>query len=66
MVGDVDRYLYGCASLLVPECHVYLYVCVWNIWQGRSGTKVPRFDIYSSVISLSEIIRQIWHNHPFR
>ena len=47
-------------------CCVSLYVCVWNTYQGHSGTKVPKFDIYRSIISLSEIPHQMWHNHPFR
>ena len=31
MPGDVDVYLYGCVSLLAPECAVYLcvYMCLW-------------------------------------
>ena len=33
--------------------------------QARFGTKVPRLDIYRSIVSLSEITYQMWHNHPF-
>ena len=47
-------------------CCVSFCVCVGNIQQGRSGTKVPRPDIYRSII-LSEITNQMWHFlwHPF-
>ena len=40
-----------------------MYVCERE--QGRSGTKATRLDIYSSVISLSEITHQMWPDHPF-
>ena len=35
-----------------------------NTRQGPSGTKVPRLDMCSSIISLSKIVYQIWHDHP--
>ena len=34
--------------------------------QGPSGTKVPRLDMCRSIISLSKITDQLWHDHPFR
>ena len=38
---------------------------VKNIEQGASGIKVLRFDTCISIISLSNIIHQIWLNDPF-
>ena len=32
--------------------------------ESRTGTKVPRLDIYRSIKSLSEITQQMWYNHP--
>ena len=32
---------------------------------SRSGTKVARLDICRSIISLSKVAHQMWHNHPF-
>ena len=32
--------------------------------ESRTGTKVPRLDIYRSIKPLSEITQQMWHNHP--
>ena len=40
---------------------IYIYM---GVSQGRSGTNVPRLDIYRSII-LSEITHQIMHVHPF-
>ena len=50
MAGGVNIHLYGCVSLLVPECAVYLCVYVYETQQGRSGAKVPRLEIYRSII----------------
>ena len=36
-----------------------------HIHQGPSGIKVPRLDMCGSMISLSEIVHQMWHDHPF-
>ena len=33
--------------------------------QGILGTKVPRFDMYTSIISLRETTHQMWHYHSF-
>ena len=33
--------------------------------QGPSGTEVPKPNICISIISLSKIAHQMWHNHPF-
>ena len=33
--------------------------------QGPSVTKVPRLDMCRSIMSLSNIAHQMWHNHPF-
>ena len=38
---------------------------VKNIEQGASGIKVLRLDTCISIISLSNIIHQIWRNDPF-
>ena len=38
--------------------------CIGHI-SSRSGTNVPRFNIYRSIISLSEITHQMWHDYPF-
>ena len=65
MAGGVNIHLHGCVSLLVPECAVYLCVYVYETQQGRSGAKVPRLDIYRSIISLSEIAHPMWHGHSF-
>ena len=44
---------------------IFICICInRNTQQGRSGTKLPRLDIYRSII-LSAIIRQMWHFHPF-
>ena len=36
-----------------------------NIQQSVSGINVLRFDMCTSIISLRNIIHQIWRNHPF-
>ena len=38
---------------------------VKNIEQGASGIKVLRLDTCISIISLGNIIHQIWRNDPF-
>lgn len=38
---------------------------VKNIQQGASGIKVLRLDMCISIISLSNIMHQIWRNNPF-
>ena len=38
---------------------------VKNIEQGASGIKVLRLDMCIFIISLSNIIHQIWRNDPF-
>ena len=65
MAFGVTINLYGCVSLWEPVCAVYLCLYVCETQHGRSGTKVPRLDIYRSIISLSEITHQMWHGHPF-
>ena len=65
MTFGVTINLYGCVSLLVPEYAVYLCLYVCETQQGCSGTKVPRLNIYKSIISLSKITHQMWHGHPF-
>ena len=65
IAGGFNIHLYGCVSLLVLECAVYLCVYMRETQQGRSGAKVPRLDIYRSIISLSEIAHPMWHGHPF-
>ena len=65
MTSDINVYLNGCDSLMVPECAVYVSVYVCETQQDCFGTKVPWIDIYRSVISLSEITRRMWHGHPF-
>ena len=59
MVGGINIHLYGCVSLLVSECAVYLcvYVC-------ETHSKVALLLRYQG-LSLSEITHQMWHGHPF-
>ena len=62
MAGGINIYLYECVSLLVPECAVYFCVYVRETHSKVVlGTKIPRLDIYRSIILLSEIIHQMWH-----
>ena len=64
MAGDVNIYLYGCVSLLVPECAGYLsvYVCKTHI----KTVLVQRYQaLHGSITSLSEITHQMWLDHPF-
>ena len=49
---------------------LYSVLCIFVVWlqntlQDRFGTKVPRLDIYRSIISLSEIAHQMWQGHVF-
>ena len=65
----------GCVNLLASgECCVCVCVCdikseyqstsvKQNTHQGPSGTKVPRLNMRRSMISLSKIAHQIWHDH---
>ena len=40
-------------------------LCCIKTYQGRSRTKVPRLDMYRSIISLSKRTHKMWHHHPF-
>ena len=45
----------------LSNCDTLLYITQ----QGPSGTKVPSLDMCRSTMSLSKIIHQVLHNHPF-
>ena len=62
MADDVNIYFLGCFSLLIPEFVVY-HACMGV--KGHSRTRVPRLNIYRSIISLSEIAHQMWNDHLF-
>ena len=58
----VSVYIYMAVSLSV----LCIFVCMCVKYIARSfWYKVPRLDIYRSIILLSEITHQIWHNHLF-
>ena len=92
ITGCVNIYLYGCVSLLVPECAVCVPVflcvisnqgtskkphylsdlCKLNTFLHKTHIKLflvlkyqPRLDMCRSILTLSKIAHQMWHDHPF-
>ena len=36
-----------------------------NTQEGPSGTKLPRCDMFRSIMLLSKLTHQMWHHNPF-
>ena len=55
-----------CVCMCVCVC-VCVCVCphMCDINSVYQGTKVPRLDMYRSILSLSKIAHQMRHDHPF-